>query len=140
MSRQPRLPIMEYGKGQDRLTEKQYQRQIVDNALRVYGWRRSYHNLYAVGSDPGYPDLTMIHHDHGPLWLEIKGGVRQSLPRPEQVAWCQDLREAGLHAYVVYPRDVLIVDMLLRGEILPPWRDKVDQRVLPLIRNEEKTR
>ena len=64
MSRQPRLPVMEYGKDQARLTEKQFQRQIVDNALKVYGWAATYHNLYAVGSDPGYPDLTMVHRDH----------------------------------------------------------------------------
>lgn len=137
---QPKLPIMEYGRGQDTLTEKQFQRQIVDTAMKVYGWRRSFHTHYAVGSDPGYPDLTLIHPDHGPLWLEVKGGRRASYPSVEQVAWLADLRHAGQHAYVVYPRDVLLVDMLLRGEILKPWRDKVDQRVLPLIRNEEKTR
>lgn len=140
MSRQPRLPIMEYGHGQDTLTEKQFQRQVLDTALKVYGWRRAYHTAFSVRSDPGYPDLTLIHRDHGALWLELKSGARAAYPSAEQVGWLRDLREAGLHAYVAYPRDVLIVDMLLRGEIFSPWRDKVDQRALPLVRNEEKTR
>lgn len=129
------------GAHQERLTEKQFQRQIEDLAA-LLGWSRKYHNLYAVGSDPGYPDLTLLHPDLGVLWLEVKG-VR-GRPSAEQVGWLRDIRRAGFHGYVVFPRDIEIVDALLRGDIPPllPHRGitRVHPDVLPLIENEEKVR
>lgn len=140
MSRQPRLPVMEYGPNVHKLTEKQLEREVWTNASRVYGWIRKYQAYDSRLTDRGFPDLTLLHPDHGLLFLELKGGTRSSYPSAEQVEWCRDLRHAGIHAYVVYPRDLQTIDALLRGEILPPYRDKVDTRVRHLIQNEEKTR
>ena len=120
------------------LTERQYQGQIADLAAAL-GWTRRYHTTYSIGSDRGYPDLTLIHPRYGPLWLEVKG--KNGRPSMEQVLWVQDIRRAGLHAYIVYPRDIELVEALLRGECGPPDRDGRPVVYLkPLLTNEERTR
>lgn len=96
---------------QDTLTEKQFQQQIVDMA-RILGWR-TYHNLYAIGSDPGYPDLTLVHPQYGVLWLELKGS--KGRVSPAQEAWIADLRAAGQQAHIVYPGDFDAVTVMLQG-------------------------
>lgn len=128
-----------YGKDQPKLTEPAFQRTIIENA-QVYGWIRSYHTHNSMRSNPGYPDLTLHHPEHGALWLEVKGAKGEV--RLNQVAYVQDIRICGLHAYIVFPQDIQIVDALLRGEIDPPVRPHgiIDPRVQPLLENEGKAR
>lgn len=97
---------------QGQLTEKQFQAQVVQMAA-FFGWRH-YHNLYAIGSDRGYPDLTLVHPRHGVLWLELKGP--RGRPGPAQEEWIDTLRAAGQRAHIVYPTDFDMVAALLSGD------------------------
>ncbi|MGB3330132.1 MAG: VRR-NUC domain-containing protein [Thermomicrobiales bacterium] len=99
---------------QDNLTEGEFQNQIVSMA-NALGWTMRFHNVYAIGSDRGYPDLTLVHPVKGVVWIEVKG------PKPNiyqrQVEWLETLQEAGQAAYLVYPEDYDAVARLLqRGE------------------------
>lgn len=95
-----------------RITEADFQRTVVD-AARTLGWQ-VYHTTYSVGSDRGYPDLTLAHPNHGMLWLELKG------PRgkvyPEQQEWIDFLNLAGQKAYILRWDQWDVVEALLKGE------------------------
>ncbi|MGB3330227.1 MAG: VRR-NUC domain-containing protein [Thermomicrobiales bacterium] len=108
---------------QDRLNESQFQSQIVSMATSL-GWTMRFHNVYAIGSDQGYPDLTLVHPVKGVVWIEVKG------PKPtiyqRQVEWLETLQEAGQAAYLVYPEDYDAVARLLqRGEAGSEEHDKL---------------
>ena len=79
-------------------SEKDFQAMIVQ-AARLHGWK-TFHHLYSVGSDRGWPDLACFHPERGALYLEVK--VRAAV-RPEQVDWLETIRAAGDRAYVVRP-------------------------------------
>jgi len=106
---------------QDTLPESIYQPQIVSMA-HALGWSMIYHPHYSVGSDPGYPDLTLVHPRKGVCWLEVKG------PKPtiyeRQVEWLEALQAAGQQAYLVYPGDYDAVARLLQDGQAHP--DDVD--------------
>lgn len=112
------IPWIQPGANQAKQTEKEWSRQIVGDSA-IFGWVRHYHNLYAVGSDSGYPDLTLIHPEHGVLWLELKGGTRSTI-YVRQIDWIEDLQAAGLHAYIAKPKDYDAVQHLLRGNVDRP--------------------
>lgn len=100
---------------QGNLSEARFQAQIVDMAA-AHGWTMRYHNLYAVGSDSGYPDLTLVHPIRGVVWLEVKG------PKPtiyaRQVEWLETLQASGERAYLVYPTDFdRVADLLAVGTL-----------------------
>lgn len=59
--------------------------------------------------------VTIVHPIHGVVWFEVKGP--RGKPSPDQVEWIDDLRTAGQHAYIVYPRDVEFVEVVLRGQM-----------------------
>lgn len=114
MVKQPR---MTHALGQENLTEREFQGQIIEMAASL-GWVRKYHNLYAVGSDGGYPDLTLAHPRLGVCWIEVKG--RRGQVGPGQAEWVEDLQLSGQHAYIAFPRDTYHVETLLRGELPRP--------------------
>lgn len=112
------MPRMTCGRGQARLTEKQFSRQIKDLA-RALGWVRCYHTQYSLGSEPGYPDLTFSgHRRFGHCWIEVKGATGKATE--EQKQYCRDIQDGGSHAYIAFPRDVEAVEALLRGELPLP--------------------
>lgn len=56
----------------------------------------------------GFPDLVLIHTEHGVVWAELKmpdASGRTGKLRPEQVVWLSALREAGERVYVWGPGD-----------------------------------
>lgn len=79
------------------LTEAEIQRGLTQ-AVRALGGR-SYHNLYAVGSDSGYPDMTVVLPDGRIYWFEAKGP--RGRVSPDQVEWLERL--ADHRAFVVWP-------------------------------------
>lgn len=112
------VPRMIFGAGQANLTEKQYQRQIKDMASAL-GWTRIYHTQYSLGSDPGYPDLTITGKQPlGVVFIEVKG--RTGRASKEQEQYCRDIQAGGCHAYIAFPKDVEAVEALLRGELPLP--------------------
>lgn len=103
---------------QDTLPESVFQPQVLSMAANL-GWTHRYHTHYAVGSDPGYPDLTLVHPSKGVVWLEIKGGRNPKISE-RQVDWLEALQGAGQQAYLVYPADYDAVARLLHAGVADP--------------------
>lgn len=101
------------------MNEKQLLQGVVHLAVML-GYCH-YHNLYAPGSDPGFPDLVLVRELPDPrvVFAELKG-VR-GVVSERQRAWIEILRGAGAEAYIWRP-DVIEPDddgcplaRLLRG-------------------------
>lgn len=79
-----------------KLTERQWQTAIVRTA-KQFGWV-CYHPKYSIGSDPGYPDLTLVKPPRI-IFAELKtatGKVSQ-----HQQAWLDLLRDCdGVETYL----------------------------------------
>lgn len=93
-------------------TERDFQRSVI-HAAEILGWR-VYHTTYSIGSDKGYPDLTMIHPTHGAMWLELKGPRGRA--SQEQQEWIQSLKSAGQKAYIVHWNQWDLIESLLMGK------------------------
>lgn len=65
----------------------------------------------------GFPDLVLIHPEHGLIFAELKMPGRK--PDEAQIVWLRALRSAGCRVFVWWPRDVEEIDGVLDG-ILPP--------------------
>lgn len=97
------------------MTEAELQDAICEMATRL-GWRWN-HTPDSRRSNPGLPDLILIHPEHGVLWLELKvQDPRKGRVRKEQRVWLDTLRTAGQQAWVIRPADLDFVEQLLRGE------------------------
>ena len=82
------------------MTEAQLQRAIV-LAAKQLGFL-CYHSAYSIGSEPGFPDLTIV--GKGRLWmLELKGPKGRVSERQE--AWIETLCQAGIDARIIWPAD-----------------------------------
>lgn len=92
--------------------EKHLQESIIRRA-GLLGWAH-YHPYDSRKSVPGYPDLTLVHPDHGVLWLELKTMVGKI--SAHQAQWIDLLTAAGQRVYVIRPSDMEFVEALLRGE------------------------
>lgn len=100
--------------------EAVWQRKIITLAT-LYGWA-SYHTHYALGSDKGYPDLTLIRPGFDPLWIEVKGPKGKI--SAEQIAWLATINDtrSGL-AIVAWPQDLEAVGELLAGRPVDLYED-----------------
>jgi len=78
-------------------TEAQIMAGLID-AVAALG-AKSYHTTYSVGSDRGYPDLSISFPDGRVLWLEVKGP--KGVVSPAQAEWLECL--GGSRAWVVWP-------------------------------------
>jgi len=90
-----------------------HQRRIITIA-RAFRWT-CYHTHYSMGSDKGYPDLTLIHPNFAQtIWIEVKGPKGRI--HPEQVAWLARINEqpATRLGIVVFPPDIDAVEQLLQ--------------------------
>jgi len=94
------------------ITEKAFQALVIDTA-RMFGWF-GFHAYDARRSAAGYPDLTLIHREHGVIWVELKT-MRGRLSRDQQL-WLRALMDAGQRAYVWRPCDFPEIEAVLRGE------------------------
>lgn len=98
-----------------KITEKQLQKRVVD-AANLMGWT-VFHPRYSIGSDPGYPDLTLVSPDlRAVLWLELKVGKNR--PTVTQAAWLRTLHRAGQRVAVIREtdHDHAVLLELLTGE------------------------
>ncbi len=92
--------------------ESEFQADVIKAAIAL-GWK-TYHTTYAIGSDRGYPDLTMCHPNHGVLWLELKGP--KGRVADEQREWIESLQDAGQNAYIVFHDQWDMIEDLLNGK------------------------
>ena len=85
-------------------SEKELQENVVEMA-QALGWR-VYHTYDSRRSQPGFPDLVMIHPQRSAvLWCELKS-ERGTLSKAQR-EWLRDLLKVGQNAQVWRPRDVL---------------------------------
>jgi hypothetical protein len=127
---------MEFGPGVENWTEAQFQRAVIDVAA-FYGWSYRYHTYDSRRSEIGFPDLVLVKPGTGILFLELKVGKNR--PSEEQVSWLRGLRQSAVHAYCVYPKDLDLIQGLLRNEYAAPNLSGATRKELvPLIENEFK--
>lgn len=96
------------------MLEKQLEQQIVGTKTnpglaRILGWK-AYHTLRSQGSEPGYPDWTLIRERV--VWLELK--TEKGVVSDRQVEWLRALRDAGAEAYIVRPRHLEAIAKVLQ--------------------------
>ena len=97
------------------VSEKALQDAICEAATRL-GWKWN-HNPDSRRSNPGLPDLILIHPEYperGPLFFECK--AQRGRVRKDQRVWIDTLQRAGIRARIVRPSDMDAVERLLRGE------------------------
>lgn len=80
--------------------EREWQQQVIDLA-RMYGWL-VYHTFDSRRSEPGFPDLTLVHS--GVVFAELK--TDRGRLSPAQEVWLSRLRAAGAEVHVWRPRDL----------------------------------
>lgn len=93
------------------MSEKDLQAAVI-GAARVLGWRH-YHTFDSRRSEPGFPDLVLVHPEHGVLFVELKAATGKVTTHQE--LWLASLRAAGARAVVWRPHH---------------WQDGVIERVL----------
>lgn len=103
----------------DELTEKQFEQQLIGSKsrpgiARVLGWK-AYHTLRSKGSEPGYPDWTLVRDRV--VFIECKtetGRVSQA-----QREWFTALIAADAEVYLVRPRHPEAIATVLRHRYRP---------------------
>jgi len=118
----------------DELTEKQFEQQLIGSngkpgIARVMGWR-CYHTLRSKGSEPGYPDWTLVRDRVVFLELKREAGVVSDAQRE----WLTALRNGGAEVYVVRPRHLERITEVLRhrgAHVLydGPLRDELNREL-----------
>jgi hypothetical protein len=89
------------------MSEKELQQTIVDTA-RLLGWM-VYHTHDSRRSEPGFPDLVLVHPKRGRLmFVECKSATGRVTP--EQTAWLDALALAGQTVKLAFPE--VLDDML----------------------------
>jgi hypothetical protein len=84
-----------------RITERDWQRTVVDYARQVGHWELRYHTQHSLGSDPGFPDWVFVRDRV--VFAELKGdGGKLSLA---QARWVDGLSAAGAEIHVWWPTD-----------------------------------
>jgi len=132
------IPWQQAPARQENLNEKAFQRQLIDMAANL-GYVRTYHTTYSIGSDAGYPDLTLVHPRLGVVWLEVKGGAKVTIYQ-KQIDWIEDLQRAGQHAYICKPKDYDLVQAILRGEVPRPVAGRPSELVADLLAYHDRSR
>jgi hypothetical protein len=95
-----------------RLTEKQFQQQVLDLA-HACGWR-TYHTFDSRRSTEGFPDLVLVNRAHcWTVFVELKGD--NGVVSKAQQSWIDDLRETGEHAAIWRPKDWPHIEAFLTG-------------------------
>lgn len=84
-------------------SEKEFQEQVL-NAAQALGWSLRFHVFDSRRSEPGFPDLVLVHPDRG--WLmfrELK--TEKGRTTPAQDRWMSGLGMVGMNVGVWRPRD-----------------------------------
>jgi hypothetical protein len=96
------------------MTEDQLQKVILAASKR-YGWL-VYHTHDSRRSQPGYPDLHLVHEGHGlSLFRELK--TQKGTLRPDQKTWIRALEQVGQNVAVWRPIDWY--NDTISGQLLP---------------------
>lgn len=95
------------------ISEAAFQAQVMQLA-RVLGWK-AYHTHDSRRSDPGFPDLVLVHPQHGVLFRELK--TERGRVSDAQRTWLAALAASGADAAVWRPHDKSsgLVEFELRG-------------------------
>lgn len=108
------------------MSEADLQQQVLQLA-EVLGWR-AYHTHDSRRSQPGFPDLVLVHAGRRRLlFAELKRAKGRATR--EQLAWLHDLSETGAETYIWRPADLLagtIHDALTRPPPPPTAHDRPD--------------
>jgi hypothetical protein len=96
------------------LTEKEFSTQVYDLA-RSTGWHR-YHTYRSTKSPAGFPDEVLTRERV--VFLELKREAGKLSPAQQQ--WLGWLLTAGAEAYVVRPRDLDALGIVLGGRVVTP--------------------
>ena len=91
------------------MNEKQWQTNVIQLA-KTYGWT-VYHTLRSEGSEPGFPDLVLVHPKRGVLFRELK--TDDGRMSSDQLRWLGVLTSAGCDADVWRPADLDRVNLEL---------------------------
>ena len=83
------------------LSEKDLQRQVFD-LLALTGFGRVYHTFDSRRSAKGFPDIFALRERA--IMLELKREKGKLTPAQKQ--WLADLASAGLEVYLIRPRDL----------------------------------
>jgi hypothetical protein len=94
-----------------KLTEKQFQRQVIQLAAHC-GWE-PYHTYDSRRSQPGFPDLVLAHPKRGLLFVELKTDTGRLTK--DQDRWRLVLLRAGADVRVWRPRDWDEIQATLTG-------------------------
>lgn len=97
-------------------TEAEFQKSVI-GAATALGWKW-HHEVFSLGTKPGYPDLTLAHPNHGVLWLELKGP--RGKVHPAQQDWIDWLQLCGQDAYIVWWDQWDVIEDLLNGREVKP--------------------
>lgn len=90
------------------LTEKEWQAQVTQLAKQT-GWRGAYHTYDSRRSSSGFPDLVLVRDRV--VYLELKR--EKGKLSPAQRHWVGWLLSAGAEVYVVRPRDLEALGVIL---------------------------
>jgi len=91
----------------------------VRQLARLLGYL-TYHTHRSDRSEPGFPDLVLVHPRTGHLvFAELK--TAKGRVAPAQHVWIDALRRAGVAAYIWRPADLTggLISRALRGPLLP---------------------
>lgn len=83
------------------MSEKDLQDKVIDTALRN-GWL-VYHTHDSRRSAPGFPDLVLVHPEHGVMWRELK--KQKGRVSPDQKKWLDRLAAVDENTGVWRPSD-----------------------------------
>lgn len=95
------------------VTEKAFMQTVID-AARLAGWL-VYHPFDSRRSEPGYPDLTLVHPERGLVFAELK--TARGRLSAAQVRWLTAIGQAGARAYVWRPDDWPRIAAVLNGDM-----------------------
>jgi hypothetical protein len=85
------------------VSEKAFQQQVIQVA-RLTG-HLAYHTLHSIGSEPGFPDLVLVHPLRPSLLMPELKSERGRLTRAQE-RWLAALRANGVEAPVWRPHDI----------------------------------
>ena len=91
--------------------EKQFMQAVMD-AARLTGWM-AFHPFDSRRSEPGFPDLTLVHPERGLIFAELK--TARGRASPAQQRWIAALRDAGARVYLWRPDDWDDIAAILNG-------------------------
>ena len=95
------------------ISESDFAQSVVEYA-RATGWLvwRTWNSKH---SPAGEPDLRLVHPGQKRvIWAELKSSKGKLTPMQEQAI--ETLQVAGAEAYLWYPQDWWLIEMVLKGE------------------------